>query len=103
MSDRPGGTSAFILIAREGLKRLRSKSVNLPISKGSRITINTGGGGGYGDPFEREPERVRADVLAGFVSVERAREAYGVVFSNAELGDSLQVDEQETLRLRAVR
>src|SRR5207247_11454537 len=61
------------------------------------------GGGGYGDPLEREPERVRADVLAGFVSVERARDVYGVVFSSAEPDDSLRVDEQETARLRAVQ
>ncbi|RSM62752.1 hydantoinase [Amycolatopsis sp. WAC 01376] len=36
------------------------------------------GGGGYGDPFEREPEAVLADVVDGYVSVEAARELYGV-------------------------
>ena len=58
------------------------------------------GGGGYGDPHEREPERVRDDVLARFVSFERAREVYGVAFAREELDDSLAVDEQETARLR---
>ncbi|WP_414939389.1 hydantoinase B/oxoprolinase family protein [Amycolatopsis sp. cmx-11-51] len=36
------------------------------------------GGGGYGDPFDREPEAVLADVVDGYVSVEAARELYGV-------------------------
>jgi N-methylhydantoinase B len=38
----------------------------------------SGGGGGYGDPLEREPARVVEDVLDGYVSVEAAREHYGV-------------------------
>lgn len=38
-----------------------------------------GGGGYYGHPFDREPERVLRDVLAGFVSSESALEDYGVV------------------------
>ena len=58
------------------------------------------GGGGYGSPLEREPELVRDDVLAGFVSFERAREVYGVTFRREVLDDSLEVDPQETGRLR---
>jgi N-methylhydantoinase B len=58
------------------------------------------GGGGYGDPREREPERVREDVLMRFVSVERAREAYGVAFTTDALDDSLEIDWEETARLR---
>jgi N-methylhydantoinase B len=61
------------------------------------------GGGGYGDPHEREPERVREDVLARFVSSERARDVYGVAFEQAVLDDSLTVDKQETARLRRAR
>jgi N-methylhydantoinase B len=61
------------------------------------------GGGGYGDPHEREPERVREDVLARFVSSERARDVYGVAFEQPVLDDSLTVDKQETARLRRAR
>ena len=39
------------------------------------------GGGGWGDPREREPERVRDDVVRGYVSHEAAREDYGVALS----------------------
>ena len=61
------------------------------------------GGGGYGDPREREPGRVREDVLARFVSFDRAREVYGVAFERDVLDDSLAVDEAETRRLRSAR
>ena len=58
---------------------------------------------GTGDPHEREPERVRDDVLARFVSFERAREVYGVAFRREVLDDSLEVDRAETARLRRAR
>ena len=45
---------------------------------GDVLTIRVPGAGGYGDPRHREPERVRADVEAGIVSVQAAREIYGV-------------------------
>ena len=61
------------------------------------------GGGGYGHPHGREPERVRDDVLARFVSFERAREVYGVAFRSEVLDDSLEVDAAETARLRRAR
>ena len=38
------------------------------------------GGGGYGSPLDRDPEMVRADVLEGMVSPEKARQIYGVIF-----------------------
>ena len=58
------------------------------------IEIETAGGGGYGDPFERDPAMVLADVLDGLVSVEQARRDYGVAL---EAG---QVDEAATAALR---
>jgi N-methylhydantoinase B len=61
------------------------------------------GGGGYGDPCEREAARVRDDVLARFVSFERARDVYGVAFEREILDDSLVVNEEETHRLRRSR
>jgi N-methylhydantoinase B len=46
---------------------------------GDTITFFNPGGGGYGDPRERDPELVRQDVLSGYVSPEKAKEYYGVV------------------------
>jgi len=47
---------------------------------GDRYVLRSGGGGGYGSPLDRELERVLDDVREGYVSVERARDLYGVVF-----------------------
>ncbi len=55
----------------------------LTMDPGDRLKIGTQGGGGYGDPLERPVERVADDVANGFVSVETAAEAYGVVFDSA--------------------
>jgi N-methylhydantoinase B len=50
---------------------------------GEVIRLWGGGGGGFGDPFERDPEMVAADVAAGLVSPERASEVYGVRLNGA--------------------
>lgn len=50
----------------------------LTVNKGDVIRILTGVGGGYGDPADRDPQAVRDDIRAGFVTKERAREIYGV-------------------------
>jgi len=51
------------------------------LKRGDVVRIETGGGGGWGHPFDREPERVLADVLGGFVSRQSAERDYGVVLS----------------------
>ena len=43
------------------------------------MRILTGTGGGWGDPLERDPEFVAADVWNGFVTIDEARDAYGVI------------------------
>ena len=55
-----------------------SKFSNLPLKVGDIFDISAGGGGGYGDPLERDPKLVEWDVLNGYVSPESAREAHGV-------------------------
>ena len=69
------------------------------IPAGERLVLKLPGGGGYGDPLERDPELVRRDVEDGLVSPERALEAYGVVLTDAEHG--FVVDEEATARSRA--
>jgi N-methylhydantoinase B len=53
------------------------------LTDGDTVTHYTPGGGGYGDPYEREPARVQADVRAGLVSVEAAARDYGLVIDPA--------------------
>jgi N-methylhydantoinase B len=65
---------------------------------GQVVRVVTTGGGGWGDPLEREPELVLHDVVEGRVSLEAAREAYGVVLSGSR--DDCTLDESATMRLR---
>ena len=66
------------------------------IRDGESIVMRSAGGGGYGEPLERDPERVRADVAAGYVSAARSRDGYGVV-----LRDDGEVDAAATASRRA--
>ncbi|QFU81800.1 hydantoinase B/oxoprolinase family protein [Natronorubrum aibiense] len=52
---------------------------NKPIETGDRFTRPSSGGGGFGDPLERDPDAVREDVIDEYVSIERAERDYGVV------------------------
>jgi len=63
------------------------------------VLYMTAGGGGWGDPLEREPERVLRDVIEGYVSAEQARDLYGVVLT----ADATAVDAQATSALRAAQ
>ena len=71
-----------------------------PIAAGSVVELNTGGGGGFGHPYERDPEHVRADVLDGFVSLEAAERDYGVVLDDRLAVDGRATDEQRSSRPR---
>jgi N-methylhydantoinase B len=59
------------------------------------------GGGGYGSPLEREVQSVRLDVLEGYVSLQSAKDVYGVVFSGQVGDESLAVDAAQTHAQRA--
>jgi N-methylhydantoinase B len=68
------------------------------LDTGDVLANNTGGGGGYGNPFDREPERVAHDVRNGFVSAAAAEREYGVVVDPG----TFAVDSAATAALRAV-
>jgi N-methylhydantoinase B len=70
---------------------------SLPVTPGDAIIISAGGGGGFGDPLERDPEAVRWDVIRLYVSPEQARDVYGVVLD----GNTKQVDAEGAKRRRA--
>jgi N-methylhydantoinase B len=65
------------------------------LETGETIVCSGTGGGGYGNPGERDPQRVQRDVAEGWVSREAARSAYGVA-----IDDSGQVDHEATRALR---
>lgn len=79
------------------LKHLSSKSDGF-LESSDLYIYHAPGGGGVGDPFHRDPERVRVDVHKGAVTIEMARLAYGVVLT-ADLSVDVEGTRQERLRL----
>jgi N-methylhydantoinase B len=71
-----------------------------PVLAGQVVRVVTTGGGGWGDPLEREPELVRRDVTEGRVSPAAARDEYGVVLV-AGATDGYDLDAAATARLRS--
>ena len=82
-----------------GERRLASMSDGNVLRRGDVLRLATSGGGGWGNPLDRPVERVRRDVLGGFVSATSAREDYGVVLDDA----TGVADPAATERLRADR
>jgi N-methylhydantoinase B len=58
----------------------------IPLKREERVHLNPAGGGGYGDPFTRDPQAVLSDVVNGYVSIEAAAREYGVAIRY--LGDA---------------
>ena len=65
---------------------------------GDVLSFQQSGAGGYGDPFARDPARVLDDVLDDYVSIDAARDQYGVVIAGT--GYDLRIDEAATSDLR---
>jgi N-methylhydantoinase B len=88
----PGVMAKFLINEKDG-----DPSGLTLCQKGDVIQFLSAGGGGYGDAYERDPEAVEQDVRNGYVSLEKAREDYGVVVDPG----SLKVDLAATEKVRA--
>jgi N-methylhydantoinase B len=92
---KPGDYGDYLLrLPGENAFRSMAGS-HVPVPVESEVIVRTGGGGGFGDPLERDPQAVRNDVREEFISVASAREDYGVV-----LRDDLTLDEAGTTQQR---
>lgn len=78
-------------------ERLAGLVDDMPLHAGDLMRVITTGGGGWGDPLERDPEKVLMDVIQGKVSHRSAREDYGVVIERA---DEWHIDQPATIELR---
>ena len=76
--ERDGSPNYIEFIPKEGERQRFSHVSGLATSKNDVIRLFTASGGGWGDPRERDPKLVRADVRNGLLSPERAREVFGV-------------------------
>jgi N-methylhydantoinase B len=93
----PGMRSTKRLVRADGSEEwLGAKSEGIKVQQGDLLYFNTWGGGGWGDPYERDPELVRADVARGLVSVDGAQR-YGVVIAD---DGSVDVEATEGLRTK---
>jgi N-methylhydantoinase B len=60
----------------DGTRSRHAKETRLRIPEGAKVHLHTGGGGGFGDPAERDPEAVHRDLRAGYITPEHARAHY---------------------------
>ena len=97
----PGSTGAAIQVDAAGAETEAPPTAQLTLQPGEFIRGHHGGGGGYGDPLERDPTLVREDLLEGYISAGAASDVYGVVFTGAVDDHSLAVDEGATSERRA--
>ncbi len=94
---KDGSLNKLELIYPDGrIHSPKSKDVIRGIPKGTIFHEIAGGGGGYGDPLKRPAEKVLKDVRNGFISIEKAREDYGVVIDPK----TFKVDMEKTKSLR---
>jgi N-methylhydantoinase B len=73
------------------------------MAAGQRLNYDYGGGGGWGNPLDRDPQAVLDDVLDEYVSTEGAARDYGVVLEGSLDDLTLAVDTEATNALRASR
>ena len=92
---KPGESGGYYLRSPGESEYRMMHGSHKPVSANSDVIVRTGGGGGWGDPLERDPEAVRSDVLEELVSKKAARDDYGVV-----LREDLSVDPAATRELR---
>ena len=92
----PGQRSDKLMVRADGSEQwMVSKCDRIAVAPGDTLYFNTWGGGGWGDPLERDAEQVALDTKRGLVTKDGARR-YGVV-----LTETLSVDERATADLRS--
>lgn len=96
LGGRPGDGGALYRVNKDGTRTFFSMIGYFRVCEGEAWVSLSTGGGGYGSPLERDPERVRDDVRDGFISLRSANAEYGVVLESV----TLHVDDDATASLR---
>ena len=97
LGGKTPGLGTVTLRSNDGSESPLPMMVTRDLQDGDRVDIVKVGGGGYGNPFERAPEKVRDDLLDGYVTIKGARNDYGVVIDPA----TKAIDRAATAKLRA--
>jgi N-methylhydantoinase B len=94
-----GGRGAIRITGPDGATRELADKSQVVLAPGERFTLQLPGGGGFYAPFERDPALVLDDVLDELISLDAAREQYGVAIDPV----TMRVDEAATKALRGVK
>ena len=98
-----GARGEYYIIKPKG-KRIKLKSkCTVRIENGDVFVVRTPGGGGFGDPLERESKFVLQDVLNGLVPLEAAKQDYGVVIDSVTMKIDWELTEQLRARVQRLR
>ncbi len=98
---QPGAPNEMIIrYGSDDPYRVKHTADWIPISAGERVMYDYGGGGGWGDPLDRDADAVLDDVLDEYVSIEGAKRDYGVVLLGSLEDLTLTIDVDATERLR---
>lgn len=95
-----GAAARTYRLSADGRQEQLANVVVVELRPGERIRGLDNGGGGYGHPHERAPERVLHDVVERWVSLAAATEIFGVEFSGSLENGTLQVDTERTAASR---
>lgn len=94
----PGMRSTKRMVRADGSEEwLPSKCEDIKVKAGDLLYFNTWGGGGWGDPYKRDPQLVLTDFHRGLVTLEGAK-AYGVVIENGVVNEAATTELRATLR-----
>lgn len=96
-----GSVGNAYLVSGGGRRERTENMAQIELAPGELLYGEHGGGGGYGDPAERETEKVLHDYLEGYISIDAARDVYGVVFSGVRDDEACAVDQERTGAQRA--
>lgn len=91
------GTPNYCVIFKQGEEpKIVRKVAAVKLKRGDMVSLRSGGGGGWGDPLERDPELVRMDFKNEYITIETTRNIYGVVLDPK----TLEIKWDETMKLR---
>jgi N-methylhydantoinase B len=93
-----GASEKKIVRADGTVEELPSKVEGVPVAEGDKLVFNTAGGGGLGDPLDRDPEVVALEVRRGLISEDAAASEYGVVVEDGEVDAAATEERREEIR-----
>ena len=93
---KPGGKGKYLIRKPDGKEIVLKSKCTIRMDMGDILIVKTPGGGGYGDPLERDPKSVLMDMINGLVSLDSAKNDYGIFIKPK----TMEINLKETQKLR---